>query len=147
MISSVNAFKQTMLHLSSKLRRHNWGTSKTFALLESVTTFMCYPYREDNEVDSLDQKLQRCLYRLTSIWSPGLELSPGKIPKHEEMCYLFECIIQLNLSMSVCRFPDEDYWVQMLFQHVWWSFGCLATSSYCPDCATMADSMQCKSSQ
>jgi len=31
-----------------------------FALLEPVASFMCYPFREDAEVDSLHQKSQHC---------------------------------------------------------------------------------------
>ena len=99
MISSVNAFKRKIQHLSSKLQRHDLGNyqnlvsgletqQKTcaqldsacyiehidnclsvfdkrfqdFALLEPVTTFMCYPFREDAGVDSLASKITTLIY-------------------------------------------------------------------------------------
>jgi len=155
MISSVNAFKRKLQHLSSKLQRHDLGNFQNlaseletqrkacaqldsaryteqigtivsefdkrfqdFALLEPVATFMCYPFREDVEVDSLASKIAT-LFHLNSS---GVEdemltlhadiqlkarahgqfwnlLTEEKYPKHEEMCYLLYCIIRLHLFM------------------------------------------------
>ena len=102
MISSVNAFKRKLQHVSSKLQRHDLGNFQNlaseletqrkacaqldsaryteqigtivsefdkrfqdFALLEPVATFMCYPFQEDVEVDSLASKIAT-LFHLNS---------------------------------------------------------------------------------
>uniref|UniRef100_A0A669C9P0 HAT C-terminal dimerisation domain-containing protein n=1 Tax=Oreochromis niloticus TaxID=8128 RepID=A0A669C9P0_ORENI len=102
MISSVNAFKRKMQHLSLKLQRHDLINFQNlaselemqgmaclqldsarytehidnclsefdkrfqdFSLLEPVATFMCYPFREDAEVDSLASKIAK-LFHLNS---------------------------------------------------------------------------------
>lgn len=100
MITSVNAFKRKMQHLSSKLHCHDLANFQNlesqrmacvqldsaryteqidlselnkrfqdFSLLEPVSTFMCYPFREDAEVDSLVSK-NATLFHLNSS---GLE--------------------------------------------------------------------------
>ena len=72
----------------------------------------------------------------------------GKVSKHEEMFYLNDYIIWLYLFMPVSLFPHEDYQIKILFHHNWWSFGSLLVTSYhCPDFATLANSIQCKSSE
>ncbi len=73
MISSVNAFKRKLQLLTSKLQHHKLGNFQNitseqkhgkepaqldrsfqdFALLEPVATFMCFPFGDEHEVDSL----------------------------------------------------------------------------------------------
>ena len=74
------------------------------------------------------RKLQRCFtwtrlkWRMrffeTTDWHSAevqgswtvLELTHrGKVPKHEEMCHLLDCIIWLYLFMWVSLFPHEDH--------------------------------------
>lgn len=54
----------------------------------------------------------------------------GKVSKHEEMCYLVDCIFRLDLFMRFKLFPNEGCYIQISFHHNWWSFGGLETSNH-----------------
>lgn len=68
------------------------------------------------------------------------------------MCYLIDCIVRLYLftvcesAFSHMKIIKSKYRSTMTDDHL---EACLrlATSSYCPDYAALADSIQCKSSE
>ncbi|KAF7641054.1 hypothetical protein LDENG_00297180, partial [Lucifuga dentata] len=164
MMSSVNAFKRKMQHLSSKL--HDLGNFQNlaseletqrkacaqldsvryteqienclsdfdkrfqdFALLEPIATFMCYPFREDIEVDSLASKI--AMFHLNS-----------SAVEEEKYPNMRKCATSLTagkiIKSKYCSTMSDDHLEACLR---------LATSSYCLDYATLADSIQCKSSE
>ena len=206
MISSVNAFKRKLQHLSSKLQRHDLANFQNlaselemqgkacvqldsaryteqidnclsefekrfqdFSLLEPVATFMCFPFREDVEIDSLSSKIAT-LFHLNSS---GVEdeiftlqadielksrahgqfwnlLAEGKYPNMRKCAtsltaffgstYLCESAFShMKIIKSKYRSTVTDERLEMCLR--------LAVSSYCLDYVSLADSIQCKSSE
>lgn len=206
MISSVNAFKRKMQHLSSKLQHQNLANFQNltselemqgkscvqldsvrytkqidnclsefdkrfqdFALLEPVATFMCYPFREDAEVVSLASKIAT-LFHLNSS---GVEdeiltlqadielksrahgqfwnlLTEEKYPNMRKcatfLTALFGSTYLCESAFSHMKIIKSKYRSTMTDDHLEVCLR-LAVSSYCPDYASLADSIQCKSSE
>ncbi|KAL7402366.1 hypothetical protein ABVT39_013901 [Epinephelus coioides] len=206
MISSVNAFKRKMQHLSSKLHRHDLANFQNlaaeletqeqscaqldsaryikqidnclsefdrrfqdFALLEPVATFMCYPFQEDAEVVSLASKVAT-LFHLNSS---GVEdeiltlqvdiqlkarahgqfwnlLTEDKYPNIRKcatfLTALFGSTYLCESAFSHMKIIKSKYRSTMTDEHLEVCLR-LAISSYCPDYASLADSIQCKSSE
>lgn len=205
MISSVNAFKRKIKHLSSKLQRHdlaNFPNLKSeletqgkacaqlssaryteqidnclsefdrrfqdFATLEPVATFMCYLFQEDAEIDSLASKIAT-LFHLNSS---GVEdeilslqadielkarahghfwnlLTEKKYPNMRKcatsLTALFGSTYLCESAFSHMKIIKSQYRSTMTDEHLEMCLR-LAVSSYRPDYASLADSMQCKSS-
>eukprot|EP00106_Octopus_bimaculoides_P003084 XP_014770526.1 PREDICTED: general transcription factor II-I repeat domain-containing protein 2A-like [Octopus bimaculoides] len=203
MISSVNAFKRKMQHLSSKLQCHDLAnfTSELetqgkacvqldsacyteqidnclsefdkcfqdFALLKPVATFMCYPFREDAEVDFLASKIAT-LFHLNSS---GVEdeiltlqadiqlksrahgqfwnlLTEKKYPNMRKCATSLPALINspyiCESAFSHMKIIKSKYCSTMTDDHLEVCLR-LATSSDCLDYPSMADSIQCKSSE
>ncbi len=206
MISSVNAFKRKMKHLSSKLQRHDVANFQNlqseletqgkacvqldsarymeqvdnclsefdrrfqdFFLLEPVATFMCYPFREDAEVDSLTSKTAT-LFHLNSsavedeilTLQADLELKSrahGQFwnllteIKYPNMRKCAICLTALFGSTYLCesafshmKIIKSKYRTSLTDEHLEVCLR-LAVSSYCPDYVSLTDALQCKSSQ
>uniref|UniRef100_A0A087XSU0 Uncharacterized protein n=1 Tax=Poecilia formosa TaxID=48698 RepID=A0A087XSU0_POEFO len=107
----------------SEFNRH----FQDFALLEPVATFMCYPFWEDAEVDSLASKMAH-----GQFWNL---LTEGKYPN------MRKCATSLTALFG----STSKYCSSMTDAHL---EACLklAISSYCPDYAALADAVQCRSS-
>ncbi|KAK1903952.1 General transcription factor II-I repeat domain containing protein 2A [Dissostichus eleginoides] len=207
MISSVNAFKRKLQHLSSKLQRHDLGNFQTlaseletqrkacaqldialyteqigtivsefnrrfqdFALLEPVATFMCYPFQEDVEVDSLASKIATPFHLNSSgvedeiltlqadiqlkarahgqqLWNllteekyPNMRTCATFLTALFGSTYLCESAFShMKMIKSKNRSTMTDDHLEVCLR--------MATSSYCPDYATLADSCKCRSSE
>lgn len=140
-----------------------------FALLEAFATFMCYPFRDNVEVDSLASKIA-ALFHLNSsevedeilklqtdiqlksrahgqFWNL---LTGEKYPNMRKcatsLTALFGSTYLCESAFSLMKIIKSKYRSTMTDHHL---EACLrlATSSYCPDYATLADSIQCTSSE
>uniref|UniRef100_A0AAQ4S2T7 HAT C-terminal dimerisation domain-containing protein n=1 Tax=Gasterosteus aculeatus aculeatus TaxID=481459 RepID=A0AAQ4S2T7_GASAC len=206
MISSVNAFKRKLQHLSSKLQRHDLENFQNlaselemqgkacvqldsaryteqidnclsefekrfqdFSLLEPVATFMCFPFREDVEIDSLSSKIAT-LFHLNSsgvedeiftlqadielksrahgqFWNllaeekyPNMRKCATSLTAFFGSTYLCESAFShMKIIKSKYRSTVTDEHLEMCLR--------LAVSSYCLDYVSLADSIQCKSSE
>ena len=130
---------------------------------------MCYPFREDVEADSLASKIATLFYlNLSGVEDEILTLPADiqlKFRAHEQFWNLLteekypnmtKCATSLTVlfaatylcgsAFSHMKVIKSKYRTTMIDDHL---EVCLrmATSSYCPDYATLADSMQCKSSK
>ncbi|CAK6967628.1 general transcription factor II-I repeat domain-containing protein 2A-like [Scomber scombrus] len=206
MISLVDAFKQKMQHLSSKLQHHDLANFQNlsselemqgkacmqldsgryteqidnclsefdkrfqdFSLLEPVATFMCNPFREDAEVDSQASKIAT-LFHLNSS---GVEdeiltlqadiqlksrahgqfwnlLTQEKYPNMRKcatsLTALFGSTYSCESAFSHMKIIKSKYRSTMNDDQLEVCLR-LAVSSYCPDYASLADSIQCNSSE
>ncbi|XP_061820631.1 general transcription factor II-I repeat domain-containing protein 2-like [Nerophis lumbriciformis] len=174
MISSVNAFKRKMKHLSSKLQRHDLANFQNLASeLEmqgkAFATFMCYPFREDAEVDSLASQIAT-LFHLNSsgvedeiltlqadielksrahgqFWNLLTEVKYPNIRKcATSLTALFGSTYLCESAFSHMKIIKSKYRSTMTDEHLEVCLR-LAVSSYCPDYASLTDSIQCKSSE
>ncbi|CAI5694542.1 unnamed protein product [Oreochromis niloticus] len=140
-----------------------------FSLLEPVATFMCYPFREDAEVDSLASKIAK-LFHLNSsgvedeiltlqadielksrdhgqFWNLLTEVKYPNMRKcAASLTALFGSTYLCESSFSHMKIIKSKYRSTMTDEHLEVCLR-LAVSSYCPDYASLADSIQCKSSE
>ncbi|KAM4555068.1 general transcription factor II-I repeat domain-containing protein 2-like [Odontesthes bonariensis] len=205
MISSVNAFKRKLKHLSAKMQRrdfanfHNLKSQletqgeagaqldsarysqqidiclaefdrrfQDFTLLEPVAEFMAYPFRDDADIDALSSKIAT-LFQLNScgvedeilnlqsdielksrahgqFWNLLSEIKYPNIRKcATSLTALFGSTYLCESTFSHMKIIKSQYRSTMTDEHL---EACLrlAVSSYRPDYASLADSMQCKSS-
>ena len=206
MISSVNAFKRKMQHLTSKLHRHDLANFKNlaaeletqtqscaqldsaryinqidnclsefhrrfqdFALLVPVATFMCYPFQEDVVVVSLASKITT-LFHLSSsevedkiltlqadlqikarahgqFWNLLIEDKYRNIRKCATfLSALFGSTYLCESAFSYMKIIKSKNRSIMTDEHLEVCLR-LAISSYCPDNASLADFIKCKSSE
>ena len=140
-----------------------------FSLLEPVATFMCYPFRGDAEVDSLASKMST-LFHLNSsgVEDEIMTLQADiqlKSRAHGEFWNLLteekypnvrKCATSLTDLFSSTYLCESAFSHMMIIKSKYRSTitddhleVCLrlAVSSYCPDYASLADSIQCKSSE
>ena len=140
-----------------------------FALLEPVATFMCYPFREDVEVDSLASKIATLFHlNLSGVEDEILKLQADiqlksrahgqfwnllteeKYPNMRKcatsLTALFGSTYLCESAFSHMKIIKSKYRTTMTDDHLEVCLG-MATSSLCPDYAILADSMQCKSSK
>lgn len=139
-----------------------------FALLEPVATFMCFPFREDAEVDVLASKIST-MFQLSSaevedeilslqadinlksraneqFWSL---LTEEKYPNMRKcatsLTAMFGSTYLCESAFSHVKIIKSKYRSTLTDDHL---EACLrlAISSYCPDYASLVDSIQCKSS-
>ncbi|KAL2087224.1 hypothetical protein ACEWY4_018283 [Coilia grayii] len=139
-----------------------------FALLEPIATFMCNPFGEDTEVDSLASNIATLFHmnapavedemltlqsdiRLKSrahgqFWNL---LTEEKYPNMRKcatsLTALFGSTYMCDSAFSHIKIIKSKYRSTMTDDHL---EACLrlATSSYCPDYATLSHSLQCRSS-
>lgn len=139
-----------------------------FALLEPVATFMCFPFREDAEVDVLASKIST-MFQLSSaevedeiltlqadinlksraneqFWSL---LTEEKYPNMRKcatsLTAMFGSTYLCESAFSHMKIIKSKYCSTLTDDHL---EACLrlAISSYIPDYASLVDSIQCKSS-
>ncbi len=140
-----------------------------FALLQPVATLMCNPFREDVEVDSLASKIATLFHLNTSgvedeiltlqadielksrayglFWNLLTEENYPNLRKCATfLTALFGSTYLCASAFSHMKIIKSKYRSTMTDDHL---EVCLrmAISSYCPDYATLADSLQCKSSE
>ncbi|XP_068121767.1 general transcription factor II-I repeat domain-containing protein 2A-like [Hyperolius riggenbachi] len=205
MISSVNAFKRKLQHLSSKLQRHELNNFKNlnsevlaqqracaqldisryndqissclsefdrrfldFAVIEPVATFMCYPFCNEADIDSLALKISTLFHFNPSkvedemlTLQADIELKSRATGKfwnllmEEKYPHLRKCAISLTAlfgstylcesAFSHMKIVKSKFRSTLTDEHLDVCLR-LAISSYCPDYASLADSIQCKSS-
>ena len=139
-----------------------------FALLEPVATFMCFPFREDAEIDVLASKIST-MFQLSSaevedeiltlqadinlkaraneqFWSL---LTEEKYPNMRKcatsLTAMFGSTYLCESAFSHMKIIKSKYRSTLTDDHL---EACLrlTISSYCPDYASLVDSIQCKSS-
>lgn len=128
-----------------------------FALLEPVATFMRFPFRENAEVDVLASKIATFQLSSAEVEDEILTLQADinlKSRAHEQFWSL----------LTEEKYPNMRKWATSLTAMFGSTYLCeskyhstltddhleaclrLAISSYCPDYASLVDSIQCKSS-
>ena len=140
-----------------------------FSLLEPVATFMCYPFQEDAEVDSLASKMitlfhlnsdkveEEILTLQTDIQLKSRAhgqfwdlLTEEKYPSMRKcaitLTALFGSTYLCESAFSHMEIIKSKYRSTMTDDHLEVCLR-LAVSSYCPNYASLADSIQCKSSE
>ncbi|XP_068601877.1 general transcription factor II-I repeat domain-containing protein 2B-like [Brachionichthys hirsutus] len=140
-----------------------------FSLIEPVATFMCYPFREDADVDSLASKIATLFHLNCSgveneiltlqadielksrprgqVWNL---LTEEKYPNMRKCAASFTALCGSTYlcesALSHMKIIKSKYRSTMTDEHLEVCLR-LAVSSYCPDYASLADSSQCKSSK
>ena len=140
-----------------------------FSLLEPVATFMCYPFQEDVEVDSLASNIASLFHMNSSgveheilTLQTDIELKSRahgqfwNLLTEEKYPNMRKCAISLTAffgstylcesAFSYMKIIKSKYRSTMTDEHLEVCLR-LAISSYCPDYASLADSIQCKSSK
>lgn len=141
-----------------------------FALLDPIATFMCFPFGEDTEVDSLASKIATLFHANSSALEDEILslqadiqlksranagqfwnlLTEEKYPNMRKcaasLTAFFGSTYLCESAFSHMKIIKSKYRSTMTDDHLEASLR-LATSSYCPDYATLADSIQCKSSE